>query len=461
MGLIDLILFPVYVLFFYILFRWIRKKYKDPVLRKYHAQGFWIKVLGAIAFTIFNGYLSLGHSIGLYHKEGLNIYHLILNDSNNLGLLFSKGADFDESLLKNVYNAGYFKAESNYLVTRMVAIVSFVTLGKYMVTNLVFSMIAFTGVWKLYLFFYEQYPRLHKQFAIAVLYLPTFVFWSSGIMKDTICVASLGWITYALYEIFFRKKAFIRNAFILTFFTYLLIILKVYIIISYVPFFILFIILKNIQSVNNRRIRYLLAPLLIICCLYGFKRVLNTYSEELGQYAVNDITKSIKSSNQAFENQADFAQSNFSLGVDFDGTVYGLVKLAPIAMSATLFRPFLWESKKLSTLLSSLESLIMMMFTLYIICKAGLISCIKMVIKDPLIMYCFLFSVVFALFVGASTLNFGTLVRYKIPCLPFYVISLFLIYERVKEKARNKAVLPVPVQSPVQMNHDLGQLIPA
>jgi len=44
------------------------------------------------------------------------------------------------------------------------------------------------------------------------------------------------------------------------------------------------------------------------------------------------------------------------------------------------------------------------------------------------------------MFVGASTLNFGTLVRYKIPCLPFYTISLFLIYEKVKEKSARKSL---------------------
>ena len=61
-------------------------------------------------------------------------------------------------------------------------------------------------------------------------------------------------------------------------------------------------------------------------------------------------------------------------------------------------------------------------------------------------MYCFVFSVVFALFVGASTLNFGTLVRYKIPCLPFYLIALFLIEEKVKQKAESKIILqPAPI----------------
>jgi hypothetical protein len=73
--------------------------------------------------------------------------------------------------------------------------------------------------------------------------------------------------------------------------------------------------------------------------------------------------------------------------------------------------------------------------------KAGPFRFIKWIFKDPLIMYCFLFAVIFGLFVGASTLNFGTLVRYKIPCLPFYSISLFLIFEKVKERAAKKELL--------------------
>jgi hypothetical protein len=82
-----------------------------------------------------------------------------------------------------------------------------------------------------------------------------------------------------------------------------------------------------------------------------------------------------------------------------------------------------------------------MLFTIYIVFKTGLIKFFKLVSSDPLIMYCFLFSCVFALFVGASTLNFGSLVRYKIPCMPFYLISLFLIYDKVKQRAADKLVV--------------------
>ncbi len=442
MGFGDLILFPIFIFLSNLFFRRLRNTYDDPVLRKYHRQGFWIKILGCFAFTIFSVYLSPGDSIGLYQKEGNNIFHLILNDSHNLNIIFSKGKDFDQTLLKDPWNAGYFKSEANFMITRITVILSFFTFGRYAAINILFACIAFSGLWKLFLFFYEQYPHMHKKFAIGILYFPTLVFWSSGMLKDTLCIASIGWVTYSVYELLYRKKAFIKNLVILFAFGYLLAILKVYILISYLPFFVLFIILKNMQGIKNRLFKYMLGPILILGSMYGFTLVLNSYDQELGSYAVNDLTKSIQHLNGAFSSMDgnETAESNFDLGVEFDGTFRGLVKLAPVAIFTTFFRPFLWESRKISSLLASLESLVLLFFTFYVIFKSGLRSFIKLVLTDPLIMYCFLFSIVFALFVGASTLNFGTLVRYKIPCLPFYTISLFLIFEKVKEKSFRKTL---------------------
>ncbi len=442
MGYGDLILFPLFLIIFSLIFRAIRNTYDDPLLRKYHRQGFWIKMVGCVAFFTYSVYLSPGDSISLYQKEGNNIYHLILNNFSHVNWLFQDGKSFDESYLKDVHNSGYFKSETNYVVTKLVAILSFITAGRYAATSLIFACIAFSGVWKLFLFFYEQYPHLHKKFAIAILYFPTFVFWSSGILKDTLCIAALGWITYALYEMMYRKKGFIKNSVILFVFGYLLCILKVYILISYIPFFVLYIILKNMQIIKNKILRYLLAPALIIGCLFGFTRVLSSFDDELGAYAVKDVTKSIQHLNGAFTamNGNETAESNFELGAEFDGTFKGLIKLAPVAIATTFFRPFIWESHKISQLMAAIESLFLMFFTLFVLVKCGLPSIIKLIFTDPLIMYCFLFSFVFALFVGASTLNFGTLVRYKIPCLPFYAISLFLIYEKVKEKSAKKII---------------------
>ena len=163
--------------------------------------------------------------------------------------------------------------------------------------------------------------------------------------------------------------------------------------------------------------------------VFGFVQITNSLQGALSSYASKGITASIKNYQTNYENQSEFVQSNFSLGVEFDGSTGSLAKMAPAAIVATLFRPFIWESKKLSTLLSSLESLALMIFTLYVLKKVGVMRFFKTIIKSPIVLYCFFYSLLFALFVGATTLNFGTLVRYKIPGIPFYLISLFFILE--------------------------------
>ena len=434
MGFTDFILYPVYVALFYFLFSARRKNYTDPVLQYYHKQSFWIKALAVLPFTLFNTVLSPGDSFGLFYTEGVNIYHLILKDpSAHLKWIYSPGVDFDQTLLKNSLNLGYLRAENNYMVVRIVAMLSFAAFAKYLVLNLFFSMIAFSGAWRLYRFFYDQYPHLHKQLAIAILYLPTFVFWSSGILKDPLCTAAIGWITYSLYEIFYKKKNLLTNLVILVLFGYLLYIIKVYILISYIPFFGVYLVLKNVTLLKNRMLRIAVVLGIIISSMFTFTSVTEQLASTLVNYGgEKSITKSISIYQKAYAEQGD-AASNFSLGVEFDGSISSLIRMAPMAIVATLYRPFLWESKKLTTLLSSFESLAIMIFTLMVFFKTGPGNFIKAIISDPVILYCILFALLFALFVGATTANFGSLVRYKIPCLPFYIIALFLIQDRTRK----------------------------
>ena len=160
--------------------------------------------------------------------------------------------------------------------------------------------------------------------------------------------------------------------------------------------------------------------------------------EEMQGLALDKLTESVQNAQEGFNRIADYAESAFSLGVEYDGSVSGLIKMAPLGIVATLYRPYIWESKKISSLMSSLESLAVMLFTLYVLFKAGPRTFLGGIFKDPMIMYSFWFAIVFALFVGVTTLNFGTLVRYKIPCMPFYIISLVLILERHKIKKLQK-----------------------
>ncbi len=428
MTILDFIVFFIYVFIFHRIFSLVRKKYTNPQLRIYYRNLFWIKVFSCFVYSLFVLYISRGDTSALYFPEGYNFFKLILKDPSNVSLLWSSSADFNEELLSNTDALGYLKDDSNYMVTSITAALCFLTFGKYMAVNLFFSMLSMTGVWKLYLFFYKQYPQLHKQIAIAVLYLPTFVFWCSGILKDPLCVGALGWLTYALYSIFYIKdEGVLKNSLIVLVAGYVLFVLKVYILVSYLPAFGLFLILKNVTLIKNKFVKLLLIVAFIVGSALSFVKIASSLQNALGGFAAQGLTQSIIQYQTNYGNQELMGGSYFTLGVEFDGSASSLVRIAPAAIVATLFRPFLWESKKISTLLSSLESLMLMLFTIYTLRKAGIKNFFYTIINKPIVLYCFIFSIVFALFVGATTLNFGSLVRYKIPSIPFYILALFFI----------------------------------
>lgn len=436
MGFSDFLLYPIYLLLFYFFFSARRKEINDPVLKIYHKRGFWIKALMVLPFAYFNYKLSPGDSYVLYHVEGVNIYHLILKSFSNIRWLLGTGEEYNQSgLLADTWNLGYCRDPNNFMIVRIVSVLSFFTFGKYLVTCLFFSMISYSGVWRLYRFFYDQYPHLHRQLAIAILYLPTFVFWSSGILKDPLCTGAMGWLTYGLYQALYVKKNLIKDFIIVFIAAYVLILLKVYILVAYTPFLILFLVLKNVNLVRSTFFKVFISLALLVTIMVGFTQIMKQLQSSVAKYAGEGFTKTIQGYQKNYAAQDSWAESNFTLGVEFDGSVTSLVKMAPAAIVATLYRPFLWESRKPSTLLSSLESLFIMLLTLKVLWTLGLGKFLRS-IRDPAIFYCIAFSLLFALFVGATTPNFGTLCRYKIPCTPFYIIALILMlnkYGKIKK----------------------------
>ena len=68
--------------------------------------------------------------------------------------------------------------------------------------------------------------------------------------------------------------------------------------------------------------------------------------------------------------------------------------------------------------------------TVLFIYKNGIKSFFRIPFSDPRILMCFVFAFVFAVAVGISSANFGALSRYKIPCMPFYLMMILLMYRK-------------------------------
>jgi hypothetical protein len=62
--------------------------------------------------------------------------------------------------------------------------------------------------------------------------------------------------------------------------------------------------------------------------------------------------------------------------------------------------------------------------------KIGVGTFFKIAFSRPELIFCLIFSLTFGALVALSTSNFGALVRYKIPCLPFYLALFFIVMHR-------------------------------
>jgi hypothetical protein len=58
--------------------------------------------------------------------------------------------------------------------------------------------------------------------------------------------------------------------------------------------------------------------------------------------------------------------------------------------------------------------------------------------RDPILIFTLLYTIMFAFGIGLATANFGALVRYRIPGLPFLMLSLFVLDYYLKEGKRKE-----------------------
>lgn len=437
----DLFLFPIYFYLIFLVFKKIRLKYAtNKKLYLYFTWGFRIKMAIIIVYTLLTHFVIRGDAVDLYYGEGVHFAQLIKDDISKVDLLFTQGGSLTDDLA-SPGEKGYLAMENNFMVVKISVILCFLTFSSFFSINLIIGFIAFLGSWQLYLFFISIYPKLHKELAFACMGIPTVLFWSSGISKDTICITCLAVLTRSLYNITSGKKS-IRNIVFVIISAFLIYQIKSYIIFSYVPFFLLFLIIRKINKTEIALFRYALKASIPLLFLGVTAYVISNSQELFKQYSSDKILENIAGKQNAFNNQgSDGAGSFFSLG-QFDGSVGGLVAMAPQAVVATFFRPFVWESRNLIMLLSSLEAMALLLFTLQIFFKPkGIQTFFGTYFKNAFVFYCISFALLFAVFVGLSTYNFGSLVRYKIPCISFFLCGLIVINHLRIEKVNKLKLL--------------------
>lgn len=436
MELPDLVLGPIYLAVLYLLAFWIRPAVTNQFTKPYFIPGLTLKFLGAIGLgLIYQFYYGGGDTFNyFYHAQ---VIHRAFDHSFATGwqLLMDNGGENSPVTAPYVIAMYWHQAGSTeYLISRIAAFLGLFCFNSYTVISLIFAAISFSGFWAMYITFIKVRPIVYKQLAWTIFYVPSMFFWGSGLLKDSLCVSALGWLFYALYRGIIQRQALLKCLIIGIVAAYSLLSIKIYILLCFLPAVLLWVFNETNARIKNSALRLLSRPVLLgLGGAVAFYAATNLTKGD-DKYDVDKIGERSKiTADYLYEQSVKQEGSGYYLG-ELDGSIGSMVKLAPQAIGTALFRPFIWEAHNPIMLLSALESAFILFFTLRIFWQTGFFRTLTIIGQTPTLLLCFIFSMVFAASVGITSSNFGTLVRYKLPMIPFYLGGLYILQSMASAK---------------------------
>jgi hypothetical protein len=261
-------------------------------------------------------------------------------------------------------------------------------------------------------------------------------FWGSGLIKDSICIGSIGFIIHFLYRLFIKKEFSIKSIIGLVILVYIVLVIKSYIIIALAVGLIVFVFYKFITPFKNIVIRGFIIMIFLFAVLVV--TFITNFTDQLQLLAEESMVQvdSFKRNYEAVQNDDESSKGMLEIK-EVDLSLAGMITHSPVAVFTCLYRPFLWESRKIFILFSSFESLLLLLCTLYVMFKLKFLGFFRELFNNPFILVSFIIAIFFALIIGFTTYNFGTMARYRIILMPFYFFALVGLYTAYTDKKKN------------------------
>lgn len=415
--ILDAFLIVLVLLIGWFLVDYFEKKRREsvPVLKWL----FVVKLLGLGAFLLFNFFYKNSGDTFMYYRGGEMLSnHFYESPKKYFSLVFSNHQEL-RPLLQGVCSVcGFREDNSSILMIKIVSIFNLLFFNSFWAISLVFTFLSLVGQWLMFVAFEKILGKLSLLTSFLVLFLPSFLFWSSGIMKESLSVLCLGVL---LYTFFVKFKSQFVQYFLLILFSILLWGLKNYVFYVFLASIFFYLLILNYKKEAGRRFKFLFYGIVAVFVLIVGVEVYTGF--ELSKKALFRL-----------KDYQTFHSMRTDSGYTFGKTNYDVVHLivsAPKAILTTLFRPFLWELSNLKLLIPSLESFLAFIGITFVVSNYNKLKKIKFNIS--FMVFCGTFIVVLSFIVGMSSYSFGALSRYRILMLPFLLLMVGYSIQKIRE----------------------------
>ena len=391
---------------------------------------FGIKVIVSILLTlIYTTYYTDRETADIfkYFDDSKIMFDALLtNPIDYFKMLF--GIDFDNTYLTSVYYDqmnhwtrpyadGLFS--DTHIIIRFNAFIRLFSFGHFQVHNIFINFISLIGLTTIYKSFKSFLIQKERVLFYIIFLIPSVLFWGSGLLKESIIFFGLGLLLFNLYKITQKHsiKAYLYIFIGLLLITYT----KFYLLIALsIPVLGYFINLKLKKRISYGYIISFLSFLAIIKIAPYINEKFNlVYQIASKQQTFSRFISEVKTS------------SGFIIPELSDG--WSILIYIPNALLNTIIRPYLWECNSIFVWLSAIENLAILFCIFVVLFYRKKLTALQ---KNVLL---FNLTFVFCLFslIGLTTPVFGAIMRYKIPGLLLLLISLLLLVDLEKIKAKN------------------------
>ena len=437
-SIYDIFLVPVCLAILYFVLRSRASKNKDPWVKNIYYKGFYFKIICTVAFALVSEFIFEGGDTNLYYQGIKDLRAAISDDGSVLPSLLSLDRVHENSSLATYFfydryasdvTYNYMLSPANFFVPRLGIFPSMLFLNSYLCISLCFGFFALGGAIRIYKLFYYYYPALKRELAIAILFLPSVGFWSAGLLKDTICFGCVGFILYGAFKIFLKREKYLSSAFWILLCSYIVYTVKAYIFLVLLLAITIWIFAESNRLIKDKTQRRIFGFLMLAVGVGAGFLLLQYFTSQqaLQEYQFENLLSSAESQRKNYQliDMAKQGQSSY-YSVNTSNPFLFVVN----SIVATFFRPFPWEISSATAALAAIEAMAFLLLTANLFFRKGLSLPFRLIFNDPRSLMSFVFAIVFAIGVGASTANFGALSRYKIPCMPLYLVTIILVYKR-------------------------------
>lgn len=453
------------------------KFFDCPAISKPQLIGLFVLkiVFGLIVYYVYMYHYAPTDSY-LYFEGSKNVFDQFLGNGSNEVLGWN--ASFDDVF----YNNSRIIIYINFFI-------QFISLNNVFVHILFFCFFSFIGLTALYKAFYKYFPDKKNILVIGMYLVPSVLFWTSGIYKETIALACLGLIIY-LSDFGLIKSFSIKIVLSLIVLLLILFFIKIYIFLALIP---LLLINVLISKMNGRK--YLLYYALIFISFIVIVHLISKTNNRLNVYQLI-ADKQAKAISEAkggifLVNESNFVCVDYNDSISLvsrpdscyyikpgsrfmswelenmkdttfvnnstDSTTFKILykikpansevsikkiepnfvsvcSVVPFAIANVFFQPTLFSIKNVLQLFSWIEN----MWLLLLIVIAILFFDKKILLQKEVLVFCILFALIQFALIGMTTPVVGAMVRYKVTALPFLftICMLCIDGEKLSKKLK-------------------------